>query len=601
LTFTTLHLRVPLFALALLLGDSGFAGTEKKVQPPPAPPQPIPQKVKVVRGTPLEITLRVYGKTNQPISYLIRRASSGKLTVPKNTELEAAVVEYQAPADHSITRDSFEYASKSTQGVSAPSAVEIEIVDLAPELIAPAEVVFGPLLGGATDKKTIELENKGGSVAEGDLTVDPPWRVEVTNHYRIEPGQRRSVVLTFAPDKPGDYSADLLFSSAPDRSTTLRGKASAAIEVRPASLVLEAVAGSLTRAGALEVVNHTDEPQTVRVAAPERLMSDPPLTLNPGQSGPLMIRTKDGDVRPIAAEITLESGSYRTIVPVHAEALPGIAQAESTQLELRVVPPKPEPMAVLMVRNDGGQPAHAELSGDAEFTISPDKLDLPVGGEARVEVRLAAGINSPIQGTIDLKSGGATQRIALSAKAAAQPSAPSVPATTSAVPSRPGKAATRAGSYGSDHWSPYEQDPAKPIDPVQIMRNVAISPTSCTIEWHGDRSAAKAFAAEVRELAIGEKGLVQTWRPYPTFHSERTADNKVRGTFEKLVPGRPYTARIREVNDSGDLGAIILDSSFNTPVPDTETQKARWKTTTILVGVGIVFVVLWRRRRTTAA
>jgi hypothetical protein len=51
-------------------------------------------------------------------------------------------VQYRAPVDRTITRDSFEYASKSDQGVSAPALVEIEVVDIPAELISRLKPSF---------------------------------------------------------------------------------------------------------------------------------------------------------------------------------------------------------------------------------------------------------------------------------------------------------------------------------------------------------------------------------------------------------------------------------------------------------------------------
>jgi hypothetical protein len=597
----TLHSRSVLLTLALACGLSGaFAkDKEKKVTPPPPPPQPIPQKLKVLRNTALDISLRIYGRKNQSITYLVRRQPAGDLTSPKNTELEVAVVQYRAPTDRKVTTDSFEYASKSDRGVSAPALVEIEIIDIPAELISPVELVFPPILTGTVDKQTVDIENQGGNVAEGDIFVTAPWRIEVSSHYRIEPGQKRSVAITFAPDKPGDFTSELRFSSQPDRITTLRGKALSALEAKPDSLSLEPVTGSLTRAAALGITNHTAEPQTVRMTGPERIVAEPPLTLGPGQSGTVMIQTKGDDVRPLSAELVLESGNHRTIVTVRAEALPGILQAENTRVELRPTAPGGAHVGTFIVRNFGGEPASADLVCDAEFQLSTNRLTLPVAGEGRVDVSLISGVNPPIEGTVQVKSGNFTQRIALAAMATPHTAGSAKKAANSRPSTRKSDRNPTPVPY-PDQWSPYETDPTAPIDPVNIIRTVAMSSTSCTLEWHVDRSSSTKFIAETRELKIEEGQLVKHWHKHGAFRVEQ-AGNHFRGTIESLQPSRMYTVRVRGLDDKGEAGATILEASITTRPPVSKSTPAKWIGTILVCGAAILGFAWWRRLHSSSA
>jgi len=573
--------------------DAFAAKKEKKVTPPPAPPPTMPQKIKVLRDSTIDITLRIYGRKNQSISYLVRRQPLGTLTPPKNTELEVAVVQYRPPSDRTITTDFFEYASRSDLGVSAPATVEIEIVDIPAEIIAPVEITFGPILTGSTEKQTIDIENRGGTVAEGDLFVNPPWRIEVSPHYRLEPSQRRSVAITFAPDKPGDITADLRFSSQPDRVTTLRGKSLAALEARPTSLRLDPVAGALIRAGGLEVVNHTTEPQTVQVSGSTRVSTDAPLTLAPGQSGTLMVRTSKDDVRPLSGELILESGSHRTVVPIHSAALPGVLQAEAARVELKKNDAGSAPAGEFLIRNLGGDAASADLVTDVEFKLSTSKITLPSGGEARVEVRLADGISPPLDGSIEIKSGGHSQRIVLSALGTPTAATPSSRTTAkrpvTKTPSHESQTASRA-----IEWSPYETDPTAPIDPVNIVRTVDMRPTSCTLEWHVDRSPATRFVAEIRELKIENGQLAKYWHKYGAFRVER-AGNHFRGTIEELQPSRMYNIRVRGLNKQGESEGTIFEASLTTRPPEPKSGRKTW--TALLIGLGVAGLgYLWFRR-----
>jgi hypothetical protein len=590
----TLHSCAAFLTLVLACGTPGAFAKEKKATPPPAPPQPIPQKLKVLRDSTIDIKLQIYGRKSQSVTYIVRRPPVGKLTQPKNVELEAAVVQYKPPADQTITTDSFEYAAKSDLGVSATALVDIEIIDLPAELIAPVEITFSPVLTGLADKQTFEIENRGGTVAEGDLFVSTPWRIEVSPHYRLDPGQRRSVAITFAPDKPGDFISELRFSSQPNRVTSLRGKALSALEARPKSLQLEPVSGAPIRAGGLEIVNHTSESQTIRVTGSNRITTDAPLTLGPGQSGTIMVRTNKDDVRPLIGELILESDAHRTVVPIQASALPGVLQPEATSLELRADIPGGEAVADLLIRNLGGEPASGDITTDAEFKVSINKINLPVGGESRVQIRLLPGINPPIEGSVYIQSGGHSQRVALVAKGAPFASA-STPKQAGKRPSGKLPSPESERPQRSYQWSPYETDPASPIDPVNIIRTVAMSPNSCTLEWHADRSPATKFIAESRELKIENHQLAIYWHTHSAFRVEQTG-NHFRGTIEQLQPSRMYTFRVRGLDAQGEPGPAILEASVSTRPPESHSYKGTW--TVLMIAVSIAAgAFLWFRHR----
>jgi hypothetical protein len=555
--------------------------------------------VKVLRNTPIDIPLRIYGRKNQSITYLVRRQPAGELTSPKNTELEVAVVQYRAPVDRKVTTDSFEYASKSDRGVSAPALVEIEIVDIPAALVSPLDLVFAPVLTGTIGKQTVEIENQGGNVAEGDMFVSEPWRIEISSHYRIEPGQKRAVAIAFAPDKPGDFTTELRFSSQPDRATTLRGKALSALEAKPDSLILEPVTGALTRAAALEITNHTAEPQSVRITGPERIIADPPLALGPGQSGTVMIQTKGDDVRPLSGELVLESGNHRTVVPVRAEALPGILQAENTKVELRPAVPGGVHTGVIIIRNFGGEAASADLLCDAEFQLSTKRIALPVAGEGRVDVSLVNGVNPPIEGTVQVKSGSLNQRIAIAATATPQAIGSSRKSTASRSSTKRTERSSTPAPY-ADQWSPYETDPTAPIDPVNIIRTVAMSATSCTLEWHAERSPSTKFIAETRELKIEDGKLAKHWHKHGAFRVER-AGNYFRGTIGELQPSRMYTIRVRGLNDKGEPAGTVLEASITTRPPGSKSSPISWVGTLLVGAVAILGFAWWRRNRSTSA
>jgi hypothetical protein len=285
----------------------------------PAPPPPVPATIKAKRGEATEVPLRIFGTRGQTLTFIIRAApAAGKLSAPKNVGDESAVVRYTPPADRAVTRDSFTYAVRSTEGVSAAAEVKIEIVDIPAELIAPLELKNTQVLTGETETLTLELTNRGGSVCEGDVTADVPWRVESPAHYRIEGNGRAVLHVTFAPEVPGDFRGEVHYSSQPDRLTSLSGMAVAALAIRPVALDLKLESLTGVRAGAFEVTNNTKVEQTVVIHSSERLKLESRLTLPPDRSAAVTVQTRADDTEPIAEVIRFEGHGITAVLPVRA-------------------------------------------------------------------------------------------------------------------------------------------------------------------------------------------------------------------------------------------------------------------------------------------
>lgn len=288
----------------------------------PAPPQPVGATVQARRGEVLDIPLRIFGTRTQQLTFLIRTAPhAGKVSAPQNTANESAIVRYTPPTDRTVTRDSFTYAVRSAEGVSAPVEVAIEIADTPMDLIAPLELRFAKRLVSGTETLALELQSRGGDVCEGDVTVDAPWRVEPPAHYRIEGNGRAFLRITFAPDLPGKFQGEVHFSAQPARVTTLLGEAIAPLAVQPAALDLrfESVTGA--RTGVFEITNQTEGERVVSVHATERLKLDRRLTLAPGRSATVAVVTSEDDRDELAEVIRFEAQGFGAVLPVRAAAV----------------------------------------------------------------------------------------------------------------------------------------------------------------------------------------------------------------------------------------------------------------------------------------
>ncbi len=557
----------------------------------PAPPQPVPLQVKATRGQDLEISLRIYGRRNEQLTYLVRKPPrAGRLSEPRVVDQETSSVRYRPPQDRKILRDAFQYAAKSSDGVSAPVSVEIEIVDLPSALEIPGEMTFAARLTGTSEVQTLEIENRGGSPAEGECLVSDPWAIEGSNRYQIEPGARAVIRIRFAPTKGGSFTSEARFTSQIDRVTTLRGSANEPLEIVPSRVVLRPEMTTLVRWGACEVTNHTAETQRVRVVLPERLRSEAEFNLAPGQSHPLVLQTQPGDVPALAAVFSVEAGEYKTAASVAADPLPALVRAIPAEVLFRRENPD---SSAIVLENAGGVPAEVRIEPGANLRVTPAALTISPG--ARERLTLSSDTQTAAwESHVEIRTQAGSQRVTVRAVPALNTPDPSLwpsqiaaAARTSARRSEP---ASEEPAPSSSRTSMLASD--SPLSSFVAIRSLASTSTGCTLEWYNSASAATSFGAEVRELSLdpSNKALVISWLPYSSVRFERGAKT-TRAAIEGLKPAQRYTFRILPVENGKAKAPAIAECTFDT-LPGKQGKSGsilRWGIVLVaLAGVGFL-------------
>lgn len=597
---TSAALLARFIALALLLSAFGTAlptaAAEKKEPPPPPPPLPVPQEIQVLRGEEREVPLKIYGRKNQPITFVIRKQPRfGRISAPVNTESEVAVVRYFPPEDRKITRDSFQYAAKSTEGVSAAVRVDIRIVDLPAQLVVTQETTFPQRLTGTEETQVIEMENQGGNIAEGEAFVDPPWKIEGPSTYRIEPHGRGFLRVKFAPEKSGHFEGEVRFSSQPDRVATVRGSAVDAIEVNPPVLALRAELTNLLRAGAVELTNHTEAPLTIRTTATEPLLLDDEIVLNPNETRPFIIRTSPADAFQVSGKVIFEAGAFKSELLVSAEPLPAVIRPAANLVNFGQLPAAPNAQFDLVLRNAGGRSGTATIVGSGPLHGPDQPVSLAPGQSTKVPITITSGTIGLVDSAVEIRSEGTVSRVAVRGGVGV-----SIPRIGNAPgPSGKPKAKLPSNTTTPDEsigWSPYETDVLQPVDQTKIVRVAALTPTSCSIDWSKDLSKAPRFIAEIRQLAFANGELVQNWRPHAGFHFERQAD-RIRGTIDEIEPGKLYTIRVRGQEPGSPPGAVVFQMGFSTPLPEKSSFGFGWKSWLVGIALACLAIAYWRRHR----
>jgi hypothetical protein len=441
-------------SLALLLSTSAAhfpaAAAEKRKEALPTPPAlPVPQEVQVLRGEEREISLKIYGRKNQPITFLIRKPPRfGQITPPTNTEAEVAVVRYRPPDDRKITRDTFQYAARSGEGVSAAVTVDIRIIDIPAQLSVTQELIFPQRLTGIEETQIVEMENVGGNIAEGEAFVDPPWKIEGASLYRIEPHGRGFLRVRFAPAKSGRFTGEVRFSSQTDRVTTLRGTAVDAIEVVPPFLSLQPELTTLVRAGAVELTNHTDAPLTVRGSTSQPLLVEEEIILGPGETRPVIIRTAAGEASQVSGKVTFEAGVFRSDLLVTADPLPAVIRPSEPVVNFGQLPAGPSPQFEFTLQNVGGRTGAATIVGSGPLRAPNQSVSLAPGQALQVPITIATGTNGMVDAYLEIRTPSGVTRVPVRGgvgvhvpRLASAPAAPVAKRNSKDISGGPGRAA----------------------------------------------------------------------------------------------------------------------------------------------------------------
>ncbi|MEQ1862824.1 MAG: hypothetical protein ABMA13_23120 [Chthoniobacteraceae bacterium] len=551
------------------------------------PPQPVPQEIKAERGQEIVIPLRIYGRRNQPLTFLIRKPPrTGVLSGLKNTDYDAASIRYRSSDDRNVRSDVFEYAVKSTEGVSAAVTVRIEIIDRPSDLAGPAEAMFPPQLTSTSETQTIEIINRGGTSAEGECSVAEPWRLESRAKYRIEPGGRLFVKVAFVPQTTGEFIGELRFTSQPERSVVLRGIARDALAVKPASLRLAAEMSTLSRAGVFEVTNNTGTEQLVRVRADARLGCEPELRLAAGQTVQVLVRTIAEDAAALNSTVMLEAGSHRAEIAVSAAALPAVIRPVERALDLGFVSGGTIGVGEVRLRNVGGVEGWAVLSATPPFRVAAQRVEIGAGATVSVTVYIDASSTGTVAQSLHVRT--ALGSFAVPARVVVM-SPGSAPPRIARAPMDPGPDAVSSASATPMPASAHDFEPGR-ADAKQIVRIVVVEPERCALEWHAELSLAPAFLAEQRELVFQGAQLAKRWQKLPAFAVERKGQ-LIRGTIQQLKPGRRYTVRVRALGADGRPGVQIFETTFSTPLPKSHRGLVITLAVVAVVALALVFAL----------
>lgn len=591
------HLR----PLALLVALAAFVAVpwpialaaEKKKSTPvmaPAPPPAMPQTVRVPRGQKIDIPLRIYGRANEPLRYLIRTAPAhGKLSDPRVVEREASAVTYEPPGDFAVKADRFLFSVQSAAGVSAPVEVSINIVDLDPVLAIPASLDFGAILAGATAAKDFTITNRGGGLAAGEVQVPAPWKLEGRSRYQLAAGESAEFKIVFAPATGGEFRGEVQFTSDREHTTALSGTAAAPLSVEPAALELRHEPGFALRTGVFEIVNRTEEARTFQVSAGPRLRVEPQASVPPGGRLAVAVSMPASDVAALDGDaVRVETTGFALRVPVKAVAVGPILRVAQQHLVLGRVPADRGGQMALEVENGGGLPAAVSSEIGAPFALVPPTFLLAPGEKRQVAVLIQPAESGPYRGWLKLKAAPLIAEVEVEAELATGAGNPrSAPGT-----SRPHRT-ERKRPEETVELPPWRPD----VNVIKAIRVTELQPTGARIEWPADMTPAAKFRIERLMLtrdSAGELGNVWLHVPHVAFSREGP---QWFARVSALTPAQSQTLRVVPLDEAGAPGASLFKIDFFTPPAPrrfSPPSLLQWLLLALAVCVG---ALVWKRRR----
>ncbi|MEA3209387.1 MAG: Flagellar-associated PapD-like [Chthoniobacter sp.] len=553
-----------------------------------APPPPMPQKVIVPRGRKVEIPLRIYGRQNEALRYLIKTPPAhGKLSSVREVGRETSAVAYEPPDDLAITADRFTFSVQSTAGVSAPVEVTIAIIDQPAQLAVPESVDFGELLAGGTATKSLELANRGGGLAQGELLVEPPWKIEGPCKYRLGAGELTNFKLTFAPTDGGQFRGEIRYTSDRDHSTALRGSSQAPISAEPAAVVLGSQPDSPLRVGGFEIVNRTPEARTFTLTAGARLHVEKSISVPAGGRVSVPVSAHAVDMEAIEDAVRVEQAGFVLRVPVKAPKVGPILRVASGNIILGRVEATRGAQTVIEVENGGGTVARVTGEISAPFLLPESTFDVAPGEKKQVPLVLQPGSAGRYRTWLKFKGPQlATVELQIEAELVGTPAATAGRQVAKATP------------------KPREEDPAElppwmpDPDVVRAIKITDLAPTSATILWPADLNEAARYRIERLMLTRDTAhALRKAWIEIPKTTFARDGA-RWSARLIGLQPQQSQTVRVVPLDAQGGAGQPLFMLDFFTPEKRTAGLLKIGLFQWLLAGLVVCLAITaWKRLR----
>ncbi|MDQ3199263.1 MAG: hypothetical protein M3Q46_08790 [Verrucomicrobiota bacterium] len=264
-----------------------------------------------------------HGGSGTVTFWIMERPGHGTLSELRLLGDNRANIVYQHDGTESSATDGFRYAVKSSSGlVSTPAAVRISVEEPPARLHVPERIVYDHLVAGTSQTRRVTIENEGGGILEGRLTVSAPWKLDQVD-YRVPAGGSEKIAIIFQPDEGKDYVGQLTLSGEDGSQSAieLEGSASLPITLEPERLRIDPPDDERTpRAGSFALTNQTDEKMELTFESGREFAPIAAVSVDPRATRRIPIVLLHHRSLPVHEEILVKGDGFMARLPVDSEA-----------------------------------------------------------------------------------------------------------------------------------------------------------------------------------------------------------------------------------------------------------------------------------------
>lgn len=579
--------------LAVALLSTAGAQSRRDLRDAPAPPPPVTQTIPVLRGEKLTVPLGIYGTRGEPLEFIIRSLPAhGRLSAVKSTGINSATVIYTPSPGNTAAEDRFSYAVRGSEGVSAPGVITIRFTErpvVPAKLKAPFDLEFPSVFPGQRSTVELEVENEGGSVLEGEVTVPAPWSIEGVKIFRLGGGQRATFKLVITPVQAGVQTADAVISGTQRKVIPLRVSTEVRLAATPPQLKLTAQPGSQTRTGALKIENRSAEEAGVTVEVSQRLMTDRTVKVPARGSSTVPIFADAATGSAFDDVVKLSSNEWKASIPVHVVAVGAILKFTGSEVKITGSAPV---SGIAVLENSGGEAVTVRLDVARPFELENRVVTAPPHGSVEIPLMVRDPAAGTFRSSLQAIGEGGSAAVPVTAEIS-EPVVRRPSARPSAMPEAP---TPNAPSHGnppvSDSMADFPKT-AREIPNALGRFARATGMHSAALDWPARLGPLANARIEERVLSLSESGALQTgWSPL-TDVSITPAGSRVTAELRGLSPGTYYTVHV--VTGQDEDAKVLFTSDFRT-VPKKPFFSGSLLTPALVLTLGALAYAIWRSR-----
>jgi hypothetical protein len=309
-----------------------------------------------------ELALKVAGDSAGVEFELDTRKLAGAIT---SFNLSSGYFKYQPPKDRSVTSDSFRFRAKRSGAYSPWEIFRITVSDIGPKIEVSSYLDFGSIRLGEVKELPLEISNTGDTPTEVILETNRGWFSLSLSQFLLEPNERKTVSIRFAPSISGRALADLtVTATGAVQLVRLAADVPTWIEVHPQTLTIIPNQNQ-NREAALVLKNPNPEEETVQIDSKNALLHQTRVVLPPAESVEVKVSVPSVQKQALKGSITISNAKeFSIVVPWSAKVVPA-----SLKTDTRISPDLSILPSLVRMSNNGGVSGTWKLTVPAPFSI----------------------------------------------------------------------------------------------------------------------------------------------------------------------------------------------------------------------------------------